>query len=233
MNWKEPCFTKPTQMTDPLQTRKILAFGFLGIAATLTVGVGEFLIHYSPSGYAAVDNFQWLKTANSQHVIVGHYLMLIGLPLYIAGYYHIYLGIRVGNETLAKLILAIGIFAFMTGGVWAGSRAMLTEIVKSENQLLLNYYKQHYEVLVNVLRIIIFLISVCWVTALVGTKTMYPKWMAFFNPIMILGLVFLTYLLIPGIGKFLVPTAMNVTHFIFFSFSILMIYNQRTHENRS
>ena len=206
------------------EVRRLYFFGLIGLTASVLVGVGEFLIHYSSSGYTGVDDFLWLKNSSYQAVVIGHYLMLMGLPLYILGYYHIYLGIRVGHEFIARIILLLEIIAFMIGGVWVGSRALLTEIVKSGNLSLIDYYKQHYEILVNVMRVLILIISICWATAILISKTLYPKWMAIVNPIFILGLVFVTYFVFPSFGKYVVPTALNVTHFIFFSLSIFSIY---------
>jgi len=193
----------------------------LGLLASIVVGVGEFLIHYSATGYSDVENFNWLMQSDYTKVVTGHYLMLAGLPLYIFGYYHFYLVFRNTNKSLAQLIVVLGVFAFSLGGVWAGSRAMLTEIVKSENLQLLNYYKAHYEVLVTILRLLILSISIFWVMLIGFRKSPYPKWMAFFNPIVILGIVFLSYMVTPEIGKYLIPTAMNVTHFILFSLSLM------------
>lgn len=202
---------------------KLKIFGYIGLVASMVVGVGEFLIHFSGTGYSDVENFNWLIRSDYTRVVTGHYLMLGGLPLYILGYYHFYLVFRNTNRSLAQLIVILGVCAFSLGGVWAGSRAILTEIVKSENLELLSYYKAHYEVLVTILRLLILFISILWVMLIGFRKSPYPKWMAVFSPIVILGLVFLSYLATPQIGKYLVPTAMNVTHFILFSLSLMTI----------
>jgi len=198
-------------------------FGYIGIVASLLVGIGEFLIHYSEAGYSGTENFHWLSQRDYSTVLTGHYLMLAGLPLYIFGYYHFYLAFRNTKKELAQLFFALGVIAFSLGGVWAGSRAILTEIVKSGNLHLINYYKAHYEVLVSILRLFIFIISILWVKLVGFGKSPYPKWMAFFNPISILGVVFLSYFVMPQIGKYLVPTAMNVTHMILFTLSLMTI----------
>lgn len=209
------------------EAKSIILFGVVGLLASLLVGAGEFLVHYSAAGYEGASDFSWLHQSNYGVVIIGHYLMLIGLPLYIFGYYHFYLAIRQGSENLARTILVLGIIAFTIGGVWAGSRALLTEIVKSENTGLIDYYKAHYEVLVNVLRFLILLISIVWVVAILFRNTRYPKWLAWFSPVVILVLVFLTYFLLPSLGKYLVPTAMNVTHLVVFTLSLITQYQYK------
>ena len=198
----------------------LFIFGICGIAATILVGTGEFLVHYTSTGYIGTEKFLWLKGIEPGRITAGHFLMLTGMPLYLFGYGHLYLTIRPGSELLGRLLFVLGIFAFMTGGVWAGSRALLTEIVKADDQALILYYHNNYEVLVQVLRLLIILISIVWAYAILKTKTLYPKWVAIFNPALVLGLVFLIYFTVPSVGKFLVPTAMNVTHFIVFSLSM-------------
>ncbi len=209
------------------ETKRVIVFGIVGLLASLLVGVGEFLVHYSATGYEGAADFLWLKHSNTNVVIIGHYLMPIGLPLYILGYYHFYLAIRKGSERLAQTILVLGIIAFTIGSVWAGSRALLTEIVKSENIVLIDYYKAHYEVLVNVLRFVILLISIVWVVAILYRDTRYPKWLAWFSPVVVLVLVFIIYFVAPPLGKYLVPTAMNVTHFVVFSLSLITQYQYK------
>ncbi|MGE0588667.1 MAG: hypothetical protein AB7O48_08840 [Cyclobacteriaceae bacterium] len=190
--------------------------GWCGLLGAIVVGVGEFLVHFSSSGYDGAADFLWLVKSDMQSVIIGHYLMVLGIPLYFAGYYFIYLVFRGCREVLARWILALGVISFSMGGVWAGSRALLSEIVKNGNHDLISFYKNHYEVLVIVLRGLVFLISALWIFLVLTSGNKLKKWLAFVNPILVLGLVFLTYLIVPTIGGVLVPTAMNVTHFVVF-----------------
>jgi len=47
--------------------------------------------------------------------------------------------------------------------------------------------------------------------------------MAFFAPILPLAVVFLSYVFIPALGRFLVPTAMNVAHLALFTASLYAV----------
>lgn len=212
--------------------KSAIAFGWIGVAATLLVGTGEFLVHYSSSGYNGADHFTWLRNIPSVRASIGHGMMVFGMPLYIFGYYHLYLCLQPSHKVLSRMLLVLGVFAFVIGGVWAGSRVMLIEILKSENQVLIDFYKSHYEILVQILRVLVLLISVIWVYLILATKTIYSKWMVLVNPILMLGLVFIIYILFPVIGSFLVPAAMNVTHLILFSFSLKSLYKFLNHEKR-
>jgi hypothetical protein len=200
-------------------------FGWLGILASLLVGVGEFLIHFSPSGFEGVP-FQWLRNVPDDRISVGHFLVVFGVPFYVFGYWHLHLALRPGSKRLAEVVLSLGIFAFIIGGMWVSSRAMLAQIVKTGDAGLLAYYDSHYEILVQFLRIIVLVLSIAFAWAVWRGGTLYPKWMAFFAPVLPLALVFLSYLAIPAFGRFLVPTAMNATHLLLFSASLWSLYNQ-------
>jgi len=54
-------------------------------------------------------------------------------------------------------------------------------------------------------------------------KTLYPRWMAIFNPIVLLLLSFILFAIAPEIGKYTLPIALNMGYFIFFSLSTLQL----------
>lgn len=210
-----------------MQTKRnpLRIFGLLGLAATLLVGTGEFLLHFSAEGYGGEFPFGYLMQVSASRITWGHFLLVTGLPLYFAGYWFIYQ--TLGRSRWALAVLVTAVVSFSTGGIWVTSRAMLVKIVQAKAAAadpatldgLLAFYENHYEILVQVLRVLILLLSFFWVMAVLKGKTIYPKWMAVFSPIVLLVLVFLSYLLVPAVGKYLVPTAMNAAHLAFFGLS--------------
>ncbi|MBF8150589.1 hypothetical protein ITJ86_11820 [Winogradskyella sp. F6397] len=217
-----------------MKLTKIL--GYLGLLASILVGLGEYFLHYSPEILGHAADYEFFKYVPLEHLTTGHFLAVIGLPFYFAGYIHIYRMLKSGNEMLARLVLAIGFIAFAVGGIWIGSRASIGHIVHlkdamdaSTYQHLLTHYTDHMEVLVQALRVIIATLSVVFVVAILKGGTYYRKWMAIFNPIVILLLVFSTMFWASGLAKHLAPIAMNVTHFILFTLSLYQL-KTKSHE---
>ncbi|MDB2462820.1 hypothetical protein N9W61_01815 [Algibacter sp.] len=211
--------------------------GYLGLLASILVGLGEYFLHYSTNILEYSENYEFFKFVPLNHLATGHFLAVIGLPFYFAGYIHIYRMLKSGNETLARVVLGIGFTAFAVGGIWIGSRASIGNIVHLKEgmnttiyQNLLNDYTNHMEVLVQALRIIIALLSVAFTITILKGGTYYKKWMAIFNPIVILILLVIIGKLVPILGKHMLPILMNVTHFILFSLSIYQL-NQFTKTN--
>ncbi len=208
----------------------ILITGYLGLLASILVGAGEFFLHYSPQIIGHAADYAFFAYVPNENLTIGHFLAVVGIPFYFIGYYHIYLMLESGNKLLAKLVFVLGGLAFLVGGFWITSRAFLGNVVQLQNsmpentyQILLDKYTLISESLVQGLRVIILLLSICFVAAILKGGTLYKKWMVFFNPIVLLLLVFVVYFISPTIGKYSAPIAMNVVHFILFSLSLYQL----------
>lgn len=219
---------KNQSITDKMKLTKSL--GLLGLIASILVGLGEYFLHYSPNILNFAADYEFFKFVPLDNLTTGHFLAVIGLPFYFAGYVHIYRMLKSGNETLARIVLAIGFIAFAVGGIWIGSRSSIGNIVHLKESMsadnyknLLDHYTNHMEVLVKILRIVIATLSTVFAIAILKGGTHYKKWMAIFNPIVILLLLVLVGKLIPPIGKHMLPILMNVTHFILFALSLYQL----------
>ena len=202
--------------------------GLLGLLASIIVGLGEFYLHYSPAIIGHAENYEFFSYIDRVCLVRGHFIAISGIPLYYLGYYHVYKMITKGQPSLAYSIAGLGFLAFTIGGFWLTSRAFLGTIVHlasdinpTDYQQILDNYTLLSESLVQGLRIIILLLSILFVIAVYRGGTYYYRWMMFFNPIVLLVLIFALYYLLPAVGKYVVPIAMNVAHFIFFGLSLV------------
>jgi hypothetical protein len=216
---------------DTTARRQLRLFGYLGLAASLLVGLGECLVHLNPAAPEGGLPYSYFLGISRDTLTMGNYLIVPFIALYIFGYYHLYLALKPGGRRLAGAVLTLGIFAFVIGGVWVSSRAhfgssfdLLDEAGNAGlREGIVASYEKHVEVWVQVLRVLVLAISVCFVWAILRGGTLYPKWMAFFNPITLLLLVFFLFFCVPAIGKYLAPTAMNVAHLTLFSASLIAL----------
>ena len=212
--------------------KQLFIFGILGLIGSIGVGIGEFLLHYSPNGigYDGI-NFEFFNQIPLGRLTLGHFVAVSFVPFYIAGYYHLYLVFKVKNPKIAVAILSLGTIAFIIGGMWISSRAQLgylvNKIAEAPNNMellsLLEVYRNHAEILVESLRIWVAAISILFVIPIIKGNTIYPKWMAIFNPIVLLISILVIYKIIPSVGYIIGPIAMNVVHFIVFGLSLIII----------
>ncbi len=120
----------------------------------------------------------------------------------------------------------------MVGTAWISQRFFIAstvhEIAAGNNlQQLLALFSEHNEPLVNVLRLAMLLVSGLWIKLILTGKTEFPKWMALFSPIVLLGIMFALYFFNTPIGIYVLPVAMNAAHFIVFVLALYTTRNKR------
>lgn len=204
---------------------------FIGIIASIIVGVGEYLLHYLPQGPGG--EITMLLNVPLHRASKGHFLVVFGAPLYFAGYYGLKNIFKSTNAILSKLLFIAGMLSFSIGGVWVSSRYFAAVVLqKSNNTTTYDYflqaYQQHYQILVWVLRFLVTFISVIYVILIIKNKQGLPKWLALFNPIVILMIVISMLFFFKPLGNHIAPIAMNLTHFIFFGFLFFQLKKSKS-----
>jgi hypothetical protein len=206
---------------------KFLAFaGFAGCLGATLVGIGEFSMQYTPNGgIEDVTDYLYFNDVSQERLSFGHFIAVLSAPLYMLGYWYLSKKLEPAGPKQAKLFFLIGAYAFAVGTAWIGQRFFLAatvhEIAAGHNlKQLLTVFSEHNEPFVNVLRLAMLLVSILWIKLILTGKTAFPKWMALFSPIVLLGLMFALYFFKTKIGLYVFPVAMNATHFIVFALAM-------------
>jgi hypothetical protein len=214
--------------------RIVIITGIIGIFAAILVGTGEFLLHYSPAGdYADDGNYVYLLQVSEWRITTGHFLGVIGAPFYLVGFWHIYLGLKPYGKIIPYLVFFISAYGFIFGTVWIGSRASIALLAQANYATeghnsavireLMDFYILHSESLLQVIRATTLISSLAFIAIVLTGKTLYPRWMALFNPIVLLVSSFILFAVAPEIGKYTMPIALNMGYFLFFSLSTLQL----------
>lgn len=211
--------------------KRVYLYGYLGILGALLVGLGEFLVHFS-ADYDPAIPYNYFLGIPEWRFTLGHFLMIIFVPSYIYGYWHLFLSLQGRVRIMGKAVLSLGIVAFIIGGIWMGSRAMLGMTIQAQAAAgegaaffdgLILFYDDHLEILNQFLWLMIVVISGLFIWAILEGITWYPRWMVFFNPLLLLGLIYLFNFLVPTLGKYLMATAMNIAHLLLFIASMIAL----------
>ena len=202
------------------ETTNLTFLLLVGLAGTVITGIGEFLLHFNTDGYAS--EIEMVRNVPLDRAGKGHFMVVFGAPLYFAGYYAIYRMVESANRKLAQAFFIAGVFSFAVGGVWVASRYFIAVVLQQsagteDYAVYLSNYDEYYQSLVWALRILVLAVSAFWIALIVSGKTIFPKWMVIVSPVLLLAMVFGLYAGLPAVGTYLVPTAMNVAHLIFFS----------------
>ena len=218
-------------MTELPKHQHVILTGMVGIIAAILTGTGEFLLHFSDAGnYADDGKYSFLLQVSTLRLNYGHFIGVLGAPLYLVGMWHIYLGLKPFNQKAAFILFLISSYGFVLGAVWMGSRSGIALLAQANAagqsdtfQMLIDYYILHSETLLQIIRITTLLTSVGFIGMVLTGKTLYPRWMAIFNPIILLILSFVLFAVAPELGKYTLPIALNVGYFLFFTISTVLL----------
>lgn len=202
----------------------VIVTGIIGLLASILTGVGEYLLHYDPLARFSEGGFDFMQGISTYRTTVGHFFGVFGATLYLIGCHHIYLMLRPAGERAAQAAFCISAFGFIVGAVWIGSRASISALVQlpatPEIAQLIELYDLRYETLLTVVRITTLVLSALFIWLTLTGRSSYPRWMAIFSPIVLILASFIIYVIAPQVGKHLMPIALNVAFFIFFSLSL-------------
>ncbi len=203
----------------------IVVTGLVGLLGALLTGAGEFILHFDELARFGTE-YAFFAGISEQRSTLGHFVGVLGAPLYLIGCWHIQLMLRPANPRWSMIAFFTAAYGFVVGVVWIGSRASISALINTpitpDVMQLIHLYEYRYETLLQVIRISVLLLSVIYVGLSLSGRSHYPKWMALLNPILLIVASFIVYALSPGIGKYLMPIALNVAFFIFFMASILI-----------
>lgn len=217
-----------------MDRRNSILTGLIGLLAATLVGTGEFMLHFDPLARYG-QGFDFFAGVTESRATAGHFFGVLGTPLYVVGAWHIYLMLRPANRFWAKVALFVMAYGCIVGGVWIGSRAtaafLVNETAGEAFASAIGLYELRYESLLTVVRGAILFLSAIFVWLILTGRSNYPRWMAALNPIVLIAVSFLAFWLVPEIGKYLMPIALNVAFFIVFSVSTVIA--ARSHEGPS
>lgn len=203
----------------------IVLTGLVGLLGAVLTGVGEFILHFDALARFGAEN-EFFEGISDQRTTIGHFVGVLGAPLYLVGCWHIKLMLQPANKIWSMTAFFVAAYGFAVGAVWIGSRASISALVNAptspEIVQLMGLYDFRYETLLQIIRVTVLALSVIYISLTLTGRSHYPKWMAALNPILLILVSFIVYAVTPSIGKYLMPIALNVAFFVLFVASIMI-----------
>lgn len=217
-------------MNMDIEHRQIFIAGIVGLFAAILVGVGEFLLHFDNLGrFGEGGGYEFMLGISAYRTSIGHFLAAIGAPLYLVGFWHLMKMLEPANKLASRIAFFIMSYGIIIGAVWIGSRANVSALVNhaqvSGLSELISLYELRYENLLQITRLAVVAFSIIFIWLTLTDRSHYPRWMAMFNPILLLIGSFFVWFVMPAIGIYLMPIALNIAFGILFLVSIFCSLN--------
>ena len=203
----------------------VIAAGAVGTLGALLVCIGEFAMQFSPAGGYESPDYRYFLDVSPARLRFGHFLGVLMVPLYIVGYWHVSRMLEPASAWLRRGVLLLAGYTFAVANVWLGQRIYLAQTVQARAEAGPELELPRAAP-AEVGAVLVLVLSLAIVVPVWSGRTRYPRWMAAFTPIMLLAAIFASYFLVPRVGVYLLPAAMNVAHVIFFGLSTWVVLRE-------
>jgi len=217
--------------------------GLISILAALAGTVGDLALEYtSNAAHLMSRQSLYLLDVPPGRLLLGHYLGVVGILLEIAGFWSVYRALQPAGERYALPFFLVNALGAMLGAAFHSTFVFVGLTLQAQTRVTGAAYSEFAELLANfnTARIglaipALFAIMICSLlfAFTVGFKpTLYPRWMAFCNPLVFLLLIVSLTLTVPRSALVLAPTAINVSHLLFFICSTTAMWSGSSGSNR-
>ena len=161
-------------------------FGICGIMGGLTLFSGDMLFYYDPINANLYEN---MGNASDSRIIISTITALIASWLYVLGSIHVYQAFKQTKPIIKNLVLFCFAAISIAYGVVHGAFVAIATSSKLavENDLNLNQATLLAVEANNILRSIVYpifgLLSFLFITQVWKRKTLYPRWILLFFPL--------------------------------------------------
>ncbi len=218
-----------------------VALGYLACAAAVVLAIADVALLYSPRAAYAFGNYELLADVPRWRLLVGHYLGILVLPAYIAGYWLVFCGLRGAGPWRSWPVLVLGAYGAAVAGAFHGMLALVALIVQQgaggETALagrLVEQARAFADPLHGLVIGLLALGSLWFAAAVAAGPSAYPRWLAAANPLALAALFVLPYYLAPGFApaRLVLPAAFHLAHLVFFALVTAVLGRGGAHAGR-
>jgi hypothetical protein len=198
---------------SPLKWARIA--GLVAVLGAIVGMMGDYCLLYAPGGGYMDGDYAFLRDIPNGRLIWGHYLGILAIPFEAAGLYLVWLGLQpLGKKTALGSVL-VGVYVMFVGVAYHGGVYPLADAVRMGGGQM-EAFRPFNEPLGLAFAATFFLLITGLTIAILRGKTLFPKIMAVFSPIVSYSLVMVLYFVLPAVGYFLAPMGFNLSMAIFF-----------------
>jgi len=223
-----------------MNQQKILRItGLAGILAALTGFIAEMLLYggfYSGSEFYGASR-RIMSEISINRLMVGGVLGPIEAIIYIIGFWHVYLALKPGSKLLSQITFAGFSSMMIVGGAFHSAFVYTGLIQRAKNtvqstdlqimETLLDQSGDYIHLLYKITFFAGLMGTIALVSAILFRKTLYPKWILFFTPTLLVLAVPPAARLIPApLGGIIYGGSVSLSFLLFFCVSEIMLWNK-------
>lgn len=216
----------------------ILALSLLGMLSVLVTIISDFiLIGKSSTAFSfLVLGTESMWDIEPWRITAGAFIGVVVLPFQLLGLVPLYFALKPAGKVLPIIavltnahMLLMGVafhisYAYIGSGWIVYHKNELTNQITSE---IVDKFDSYWMILAVIIVIELLFSSIIYIIVVLKGKSLFPKWMAIFNPLCIVLFTFpLVFILPAPIGGYIAPAYLNLSTMIFFVLIISVGYKR-------
>lgn len=201
----------------------------VSISACLLGCIADVLLLYSPLGNYHLGDYQFFQDISKERMIPGYYLGILFIAFELLGFWVVSKAVYPEEASKNKLFFVSISFLFLLGIIYHAAITFIGIFIKEvDNGLdIIHAYQSLFRPLEIIMGLFLVLVTFFIVSRIIKGVTLFPKWIIFFNPVLVYGLLILLYFLIPIIGNFLIVAGFNFSNGIFLTACTYALWNKK------
>jgi hypothetical protein len=216
----------------------ILVLSLLGMLSVFVTIISDFiLIGKSSTAYSFLEfGTESMWDIEPWRITAGAFIGVVALPFQILGLIPLYFALKPSGKVLPIIVvitnahmLLMGV-AFHISYAYIGSGWNIYHKNELTNQItteIVNKFDSYWMILAVIIFVELLFGSVIYVIVVLKGKTLFPKWMAIFNPLCIVLYTFPIVFILPApIGGYIAPAYLNLSTLLFFVITLVVGYKK-------
>jgi hypothetical protein len=210
--------------------------GVIAILAAAVAIVADLVLQFTTNtAHLMSRQSLYLLDVPPGRLLLGHYLGVAAILVETVGFWQVYRALKPAGEGYALSFFLINAFGAMLGAAFHGTFVFVGLTLQAQSRMSGSANADLGELLASFNTARIGLALPALAAILVGSllyafvvgfrPTFYPRWMALCNPLSFLLLIMAVTLAVPPAALVLAPTALNVSHLLFFIGSTAVSWN--------
>lgn len=200
----------------------------LSIFACILGCIADILLLYSPQGNYHLGDYQFFHDISKERMIPGYYLGILFIAFELLGFWVVSKVIYPKEDSKNKLFFSSVSFLFLLGIIYHAAVTFIGIFIKEVGNGLdiINAYQSLFRPLEIIMGLFLVLVTFFIVSRVLKGLTLLPKWIIFFNPVLVYAILILIYFIIPIIGNVLIVAGFNFSNGIFLTACAYALWNK-------
>ncbi|MHB8127425.1 MAG: DUF6796 family protein [Mobilitalea sp.] len=216
----------------------ILVLSLLGMLSVLVTIISDFILIGKPS-----TAYSFLKLGTESmwdiepwKITAGAFVGVVALPFQVLGLIPVYFALKPSGKVLPVMAVIANAHMLLMGVAFHISYAYIGTgwIIYHKNELtnqitteIVDKFASYWMILVIIMFVELLFGSIIYVIVVLKGKTLFPRWMAIFNPLCIVLYTFPIVFILPSpIGGYIAPAYLNLSTLLFFTITLVVLYKK-------